>query len=72
MNFSFAIAAARSRSVTLPALTPRSSDFMMRLRPAVVSSSVGSYTSTSTPARADTSAMPAAHLAAADHTYSFD
>ena len=42
VNFSFASAASRSRSVTLPALTPRSSDLVMRLRPAVVSASVGS------------------------------
>ena len=42
VNFSFASAASRSRSVTLPALTPRSNDLVKRLWPAVVSASVGS------------------------------
>src|SRR6516165_9016964 len=51
-------ARSRSRSVTLPALTPRSSDFTMRLRPAAISASVGSYTVTPTPARTATSAIP--------------
>ncbi|CFE39416.1 Uncharacterised protein [Mycobacterium tuberculosis] len=51
-------ARSRSRSVTLPALTARSSDFTMRLRPAVINASAGSNTVTSTPARAETSAMP--------------
>ena len=51
-------ARSRSRSVTLPALTPRSNDFTMRLRPAVIRASVVSNTVTSTPARTETSAIP--------------
>src|SRR6516162_2868114 len=58
VRVSWLSARSRSRSVTLPALTPRSSDFTMRLRPAVISASVGSYTVTPTPARTATSAMP--------------
>ena len=42
VNLSLASAASRSRSVSLPPLTPRSSDLVMRAVPAVVSSSVGS------------------------------
>ena len=59
VNVRLATARSRSRSVTLPELTPRSSDLTMRLRPAVTSASVVSKTLTSTPARADTSAIPA-------------
>ncbi len=59
VNVRLSIARSRSRSVTLPELTPRSSDLTMRLRPAVTSASVFSKTLTSTPARADTSAIPA-------------
>ncbi|CPY67701.1 Uncharacterised protein [Mycobacteroides abscessus] len=59
VNFRLATAASRSRSVIFPAETPRSSDLVIRSRPAVVSASVVSNTSTSTPARADTSAIPA-------------
>ena len=55
---SWSSARSRSRSVTLPALTPRPSDFTMRLRPAVINASVGSNTLTSTPARTATSAIP--------------
>jgi len=42
VNLSLATAASRSRSVIFPALTPRSTDLTIRLRPAVVKASVGS------------------------------
>ena len=58
VKVSWSSARSRSRSVTLPALTPRSSDFTMRLRPAVISASVVSNTVTPTPARTATSAIP--------------
>ncbi len=64
-----AMAAASS---SFPAFTARSSDDSMRERPAVTAASLMSQTVTSTPALADTSAIPAPMSPAPDHTDAFD
>ena len=58
VNDKRSIAESRSSSVILFAVTPRSNDVTRRARPASAASAEASRTSTSSPARAHTSAMP--------------